>query len=142
MGHIGSDNSPIPAKCLVRHCNAVLAPGNRFSTRLVLCWTNFFMAPDSSVDIKRYIDGSLAEESFTRSGIFRIHQAKLGPGGPSTHANVNGYVVKIAVYSLIQDTIANLDNPSRNLALEAPRHECSFWIPAVILMSVLPKLVQ
>jgi hypothetical protein len=46
------------------------------------------------------------------------------------------------VYSLIHDTIANLDNPSRNLALEAPRRECSFWIPAVILMSVLPQLVR
>jgi Holliday junction resolvase YEN1 len=88
------------------------------------------------------MDGSLSEGSFTRSGILRIHQAKLGPGGPSTHANVNGYVVKIAAYRLIQDTIAKLDNRSRNLALEAPENECSFWIPAVVLMSVLPKLVQ
>ena len=88
------------------------------------------------------MDGSLSEGSFTRSGILRIHQAKIGPGGPSTHANVNGYVVKIAVHSLIQDTIANLDNRSRNLSLEAPRQECSFWIPAVVLMSALPQLVQ
>ena len=88
------------------------------------------------------MDGSLSEGSFTRSGILRIHQAKIGPGGPSTHANVNGYVVKIAVHGLIHDTIANLDNPSRKLALKAPRHECSFWIPAVVLTSALPQLVQ
>ena len=68
------------------------------------------------------MDGSLSEGSFTRSGILRIHQAKIGPNGPSMHANVNSYVVKIAVYSLIHDTIANLDNPSHKLALEAPRH--------------------
>ena len=88
------------------------------------------------------MDGSLSEGSFTRSGILRIYQAKIGPGGPSTHANVYGYVVKIAAHSLIRDTIANLDDSSRNLALEAPRHECSFWIPAVVLMSALPQLVQ
>jgi hypothetical protein len=88
------------------------------------------------------MDGSLSEGSFTRSGILCIHQAKIGPNGPSTHANVNGYVVKIAVHSLIHDTIANLDNASRKLALEAPRHECSFWIPTVVLTSALPQLVQ
>ena len=88
------------------------------------------------------MDESLSEGSFTCSGILCIHRAKLGPAGPSTHANVNSYVVKIAVYRLIQDTIANLDNCSHNLAPEAPRHECSFWIPAVVLMSALPKLVQ
>jgi holliday junction resolvase YEN1 len=88
------------------------------------------------------MDGSLSEGSFTRSRILCIRQAKLGPGGPSTHANVNGYVVKIAVHSLIDNTIANLDDPSRNLALESTRRECSFWIPAVVLMSALPQLVQ
>jgi Holliday junction resolvase YEN1 len=88
------------------------------------------------------MDGSLSEGSFTRSGILCIHRAKLGPGGPSTYANVNGYVVKIAVHSLIHDTIANLDNPSRNIALEASQHECSFWIPTTVLMSALPQLVQ
>ena len=66
------------------------------------------------------MDGSLSEGSFTRSGILRIHQAKLGPGGPSTHANVNGYVVKIAMYTLIRDTVADLDDTSRTLALQAP----------------------
>ena len=88
------------------------------------------------------MDGSLSEGSFTRSGILRIHQAKICPNGPSTHANINSYVVKIAVRSLIRDTIANLDNASRKLALEAPKHGCSFWIPAVVLMSALPQLVQ
>ena len=88
------------------------------------------------------MDGSLSEGSFTRSGILRIHQAKLGPGGPSTHANVNGYVVKIAMYTLIRDTVADLDDTSRTLALQAPQQECSVWIPAVVLMSSLPQLVQ
>jgi hypothetical protein len=88
------------------------------------------------------MDGSLSEGSFTRSGILCIHQAKIGPNGPSMHANINSYVAKIAVHSLIHDTIANLDNASRKLALEAPRHECSFWIPTVVLTSALPQLVQ
>ena len=88
------------------------------------------------------MDGSLSEGSFTRSGILRIHQAKLGPGGPSTHANVNGYVVKIASYTLIRDTVADLDDASRSPALQTPRQECSVWIPAVVLMSALPQLVQ
>ena len=88
------------------------------------------------------MDGSLSEGSFTHSGILQIHQAKFGPGGPSTHANINGYVVKIAVHGFIHDTIANLDNPSCKLALEAPQYECFFWIPAIVLMSALPQLVQ
>ena len=90
----------------------------------------------------RYLDGSLSEGSFSCSGILRIHQAKLGPGGPSTHANVNGYVVKIAPYTLIRDTVASLDRLSRKLALETPRQEFSIWIPAVVLASALPQLIQ
>lgn len=67
------------------------------------------------------MDGSLSEGSFSHSGILRIYQAKISPNGPSTHANINGYVVKIAVRSLIRVTIANLDNTSHKLALEAPK---------------------
>ena len=88
------------------------------------------------------MDGSLSEKSFTRLGILHIHQAKISPIGPSMHTNINSYVVKIAKHCLIHNTIANLDNPSHKLALEVPRHECSFWIPAIVLMSALPQLVQ
>ncbi|KAF8797575.1 PIN domain-like protein, partial [Phlegmacium glaucopus] len=80
--------------------------------------------------------------SFTCSGILHIYQVKLGPGGPSTGANVNGYVIKISASTLIHDPIANLDDICHHLALDAPVQGCSVWIPAAILASALPLMVQ
>ncbi|KAF8816797.1 PIN domain-like protein [Phlegmacium glaucopus] len=99
-------------------------------------------APDPNVDIKCYMDGSLSEGSFTHSGILHIYQVKLGPGSPSTGANINGYVIKISASTLICDTIVNLDDICHHLALNTPVQGCSVWIPAAILASALPLMVQ
>lgn len=86
----------------------------------------------------------LGPERLTTIMIYRICQARLGPGAFSTHPDVIGYTIQISTHGVIHDTALGLDSNSQllTLAQESDCPKISFWIPGSVLTVTLPELVK
>ena len=75
--------------------------------------------------------------------MLRIQRSKVGPGGPSTGSNVQGYSIDIKTELLLQASLSSLDADIRNKMLQEGFEDThSIWVPGAILEFALPDLVQ
>ncbi|EDQ99571.1 uncharacterized protein LACBIDRAFT_316330 [Laccaria bicolor S238N-H82] len=82
------------------------------------------------------------DEQLSHLSLLHIRQKKLGPGGPATGANVDGFSVETASLALARETASSLDENIRKKTLQQMREPFYPWIPSRILKQKVPDLTN